>query len=79
MHRPLLMTHKNVANVILLKDLVIDGQNRATWIPEHRINALFDQGFDHHLCTGHLTRHLSLSFVLHFGRYTGRCFMGCCE
>jgi len=44
-------------DVILLENLVIDRQHRATRIAKDNFNTLILQGLNHHSCSGHLTRH----------------------
>jgi hypothetical protein len=63
MDRALFMAHQNVPDIILLENLVIDRKDSATRIAEYHFHALFLQGLNHHLRSGHLTCHL----VLHHG------------
>ena len=51
---PLFVTHKDVADIVLLKDRVIDGQHSATRIAKDDLNALILQRLHHHIGTGHL-------------------------
>ena len=61
MDRALFMAHQDVADLVLLKNLVIDRKHGAAGIAEYSIDALFLQGFDHHPGAGHLS-HRSCSF-----------------
>ena len=60
MGRALLVPDQDVADVVLLEDLVVDRQHRAAGIAEHRVHALVLQGLDHHLRAGHVTGHRPL-------------------
>jgi hypothetical protein len=55
MHRALFVAHEDVADVVLLKDLVIDRKHGAAGIAEYDLDALILQGLDHHLRAGHNT------------------------
>ena len=55
--RALFVAHKDVANVVLLEDLVIDRQHGAAGIAEDHLDALILERLNHHLRTGHLPRH----------------------
>ena len=57
MDRALFVAHQDVADLVLLKDLVIDRKDGAAGIAEYSIDALFFQSFDNHLRTGHLACH----------------------
>ena len=43
MDRTLLVPHQDVAQLVLLENGVVDGQDRAAWIAEHDIYAEIDQ------------------------------------
>ena len=53
MHRALFVAHKDVANVVLLKNLVIDRQHRTAGIAENNLDPLIFQRLNHHLGAGH--------------------------
>jgi len=57
-NRALLVAHQNVADVVLLKNLVINGQHSPAGIAEYRIDALIAQRLDHHSRTRHLSGHI---------------------
>ncbi len=61
MHRALFVTHEDMADPLLLEDLVIDRQHRAAGISEHDVHTLILEGLNHHFCSGHLTCHVSLA------------------
>ena len=48
----LLVADEHVPQTVLLEDLVVDGQDGPARIAENDLNALIDQGFDDHLCSG---------------------------
>jgi hypothetical protein len=50
----LFMANKDVADVVLLENLVIDRQDRPAGIAKDDLDPLILQGLNHHLCTGHL-------------------------
>jgi hypothetical protein len=49
----LFVAHQNVADVILLKDFIVNWQDGPARISENNVNALFAQGFNHHSGSGH--------------------------
>ena len=57
MYGALFVSDQNVANVVLLKNFVIDRQHSTTWISKYGIDALIFQGLDDHFCSGHLACH----------------------
>jgi hypothetical protein len=57
MHRALFVAHEDVADGVLLEDLVIDRKDRAAGISEYDLDALILEGFDHHLRACHLACH----------------------
>src|SRR5690606_20281275 len=59
--RTLFVPDEDVADVVLLEDLVIDRQHRAARVAEDHLDALVPERLNHHLRTGHLPRHLRLS------------------
>jgi len=59
--RALFVAHQDVADIVLLKDLVIDRQDGAAGIAEYRIHPLILQGLNHHLCATHPTGHCIFS------------------
>ena len=62
--RALFVADQDVADVVLLEDLVVDRQHRAAGIAEYRVHALIPQRLNHHLRSGHLlSRHLSFLFA----------------
>ena len=60
--RGLFVANQDVADVILLKDLIIDRQDSTARIAKYGIDALIFQGFDDDLCTRH-TGHGSVSLT----------------
>ena len=62
MHRALFVAHQDVADGVLLEDLVIDRKHGAAGIAEYRVDTLVLQGFDHHFRASHLGRHRFRSF-----------------
>ena len=60
MDRALFVPHEDVADVVLLEDLVIDRQHRAARIAEHGIHTLILQGLHDHPRAAHHLGHLSL-------------------
>jgi hypothetical protein len=59
-HGGLFVAHQDVADVVLLEDLVIDRQHGAARIAEYSVHSLIPQGLNHHLRTGHRLRHCRL-------------------
>ncbi len=57
-----LVTHEDVAHVLLLEDLVVDRQDRSAGIPEDGIDAVVLQRLDHHLRAAHA----ALVALVHF-------------
>ena len=55
MNRPLLMARQDVADMILLKQRIINRQHRATRVTKNDINPLILQGFYQYICTSHFT------------------------
>jgi hypothetical protein len=71
-HGALFVTHKDVANLVLLEQLVVDRQHRSTRIAEQVLDALVRQGLDHHLGAGHFPCHcLKLRFLSSCGNKKG--------
>ena len=58
----LFVADEDVADVVLLEDLVIDRQHRPAGIAEDDIDPLILEGLNHHPCAGHLFRHLPSPF-----------------
>ncbi len=56
--RALFVAHEDVADLVLLEQLVIDRQNRSARIAEHCVHALVAQGLDDDLGAGHVTGHV---------------------
>jgi hypothetical protein len=52
--RALLVAHQDVAQRILLEQRIVDRQHRAAGIAEDHVDALVQQGADHHGRSGHL-------------------------
>jgi hypothetical protein len=55
-HRALFVAHQDVADVVLLEELVIDRQHGAAGIAEDHLDALILERLNHHLRAGHLLR-----------------------
>ena len=53
MHGAAFLADQDVAQVILLKDGIVDRQYRATGIPEQYVYTLVDQSFDEYFGAGH--------------------------
>ena len=51
--RALFMAHQNVTDAILLKQRIINGQDRATAVAKHHFDTLSDQGFEQYFSAGH--------------------------
>ena len=64
-HRALLMTDQNMADMVLLENLVVNRENGAAGIAEYDLDALIDQGLDDHACTGQfaIPRHGTCSLL----------------
>ena len=60
MNRALLVTDKDVTDLVLLEYLVIDRQDGAAGITEYGIDTLILQSLDHHPRARHLLRHAIL-------------------
>ncbi len=65
MDRALFVAHQDVADIVLLEDLVIDRKHGAAGISEYRVHTLILQGLNHHFRSGHLTCHASLRSTRH--------------
>jgi hypothetical protein len=50
----LLVTHQDVADLLLLEKLVIDRQDRAARLAENRVDAMLVQCMDYHFGACHL-------------------------
>jgi len=61
MDRGLFVAHEDVADVVLLENLVIDREHGTAGIAEHDIHALVPEGLNHHFRAAHLTCHRSCS------------------
>ncbi len=53
MHGPAFLTDKDVTQVILLEDGIVDRQYRAAGISEQNVYTLVDQSFDEYFGAGH--------------------------
>ena len=77
MHCALLMTHEHVLDLILLEELVINGQDRAAGIAENLLHALILQRLQNdlrprHLCACDLLRHGLFILHVHHRRKLGK-------
>ena len=54
MHSALFVTHEDVTDRVLLKDLVIDREHRSTGVSKYDVDTLILQGLNYHFCSGHL-------------------------
>ena len=61
--RALFVPHEDVADVVLLEDLVVDREYGAAGIAEDHLHALLLQGTHHHLRSGHRLGHLIRSVL----------------
>ena len=59
-HGALLVPHQDVLELLLLKQRVVDRQDRPAGIAEQVRDPLVDEGLDHHLCAGHFLAHRQL-------------------
>jgi hypothetical protein len=63
--RPLLVTHQNMANRVLLEQRIVERQHRTAGIAENNLNALIRQGLDDHFRTRHsVPRHHLKTFPI---------------
>ena len=60
MGRALFVAHEDVANLVLLEQLVIDREDGPAGIAEHHLDALIRQGFYDHRRARHRLRHRSV-------------------
>src|SRR5262249_33705532 len=62
-HGALLVADQDVAELVLLEQLIIDRQHRSARIAEKVLDALVGQGLDHHLGAGHFPCHVETPAV----------------